>query len=223
MKFTGPGRLGRFATRLAILFVPPYKATVPLARLTDRGFIAPSAVLHHGNLTLGRHIYIGDRVTIFEGRGGGSVTIGDRVHLHQDTIIENGEGGVLTIGDGTSIQPRCQLNVYKGALHIGSNVQIAAGCGFYPYDHDLQAAGDDVAKDVTTRGGIVIEDGVWIGFGATVLDGVRIGRGAVVGAGAVVTRDLPAGAVAVGVPARVVKMRPQMEQDSSRDKRRAGL
>jgi len=223
MKFAVPGRLGRFATRIAILFVPPYKGTAPLARLTDRGFIAPSAVLHHSDLTIGSHVYIGDRVTIFESRRGGSITIGNRVHLHQDTIIENGEGGVLTIGDGTSIQPRCQFNVYKGTLRIGSNVQIAAGCGFYPYNHDFQAEGDGVAKELRTRGGIVIEDGVWIGFGVTVLDGVKIGRGAVIGAGAVVTQDLPEGAVAVGVPARVVKMRAQVERDSSRDRRRAGL
>jgi len=40
-----------------------------------------------------------------------------------------------------------------------------------------------------------------------VLDGVRIGKGAVIAAGAVVNQDIPDGAIAVGVPARVAKMR----------------
>ena len=48
---------------------------------------------------------------------------------------------------------------------------------------------------------------VWIGHGAIVLPGVSIGTGAAVGAGAVVTQDLPPFAVAVGVPARVLRFR----------------
>jgi acetyltransferase-like isoleucine patch superfamily enzyme len=58
-----------------------------------------------------------------------------------------------------------------------------------------------------SKGGIVIEDDVWLGVGVIVLDGVRIGRGAVVGAGAVVTKDLPPNSISSGAPARVVKMR----------------
>ena len=48
---------------------------------------------------------------------------------------------------------------------------------------------------------------VWIGHGAIVLPGVRVGNGAAIGAGAVVSRDIPDFAVAVGVPARVIKYR----------------
>ncbi|WP_394214974.1 sugar O-acetyltransferase [Brachybacterium vulturis] len=52
---------------------------------------------------------------------------------------------------------------------------------------------------------IVIGDNVWLGGGVTVLPGVRIGDNAVIGASAVVTRDVPAGVVAVGNPARVLR------------------
>ena len=58
-----------------------------------------------------------------------------------------------------------------------------------------------------TKGDIVVGDDAWLGFGVIVLDGVRIGKGAVVGAGSVVSDDIPDGSIAVGVPARVVKMR----------------
>jgi acetyltransferase-like isoleucine patch superfamily enzyme len=58
-----------------------------------------------------------------------------------------------------------------------------------------------------SKGPIVVEDGVWLGVGTKILAGVRIGRGAVIGAGSIVTHDVPAGAIAIGVPARVVRMR----------------
>ena len=48
---------------------------------------------------------------------------------------------------------------------------------------------------------------VWIGAHSLVMDGVRIGDGAVVGAGAVVTRDVPDYAIAVGSPAKVIRLR----------------
>jgi maltose O-acetyltransferase len=52
---------------------------------------------------------------------------------------------------------------------------------------------------------IVIGDNVWLGGGAIVCPGVTIGADTVVGAGSVVTRDLPAGVVAVGSPANVIR------------------
>jgi maltose O-acetyltransferase len=51
----------------------------------------------------------------------------------------------------------------------------------------------------------VVADNVWLGGGVIVLPGVTIGEDTVVGAGAVVSRDLPAGVVAVGSPARVIR------------------
>jgi serine O-acetyltransferase len=54
------------------------------------------------------------------------------------------------------------------------------------------------------RGGVpVLEDDIFIGSGAKVIGGVRLGTGARVGANAVVLSDVPAGATAVGIPARV--------------------
>jgi maltose O-acetyltransferase len=54
---------------------------------------------------------------------------------------------------------------------------------------------------------VVIEEDVWIGAHAIIMPGVTIGRGAVVGAGAVVTTDVEPRAIVVGVPAKVLKFR----------------
>lgn len=62
-------------------------------------------------------------------------------------------------------------------------------------------------KDATSKGPIKIGHDVWIGQDSIVLSGVEIGTGAVIGAGAVVTKDIPPYAVAVGVPAKVIKYR----------------
>jgi serine O-acetyltransferase len=61
----------------------------------------------------------------------------------------------------------------------------------------------------------VIEDDAQLGVGAKVLGPVRVGRGAIVGANAVVLHDVPAGAVVVGIPARVLRLRGQPMQDST--------
>jgi acetyltransferase-like isoleucine patch superfamily enzyme len=206
MQFAGLGFFGRIATWIATWFSPPYKGSRHLARYNPKGYIATSAAIHHANLKLGANVFIGDRVTIFQAESG-TVELGDRVHLHQDTCIETGHGGSLKIGPDTHIQPRCQFSAYKSPIQIGRGVMIAPNCAFYPYDHGV-APGELINKQpLETKGGIIVDDDAWLGFGAIVLDGVRIGKGAVVGAGAVVTKDVPDGAIAAGVPARVINTR----------------
>jgi acetyltransferase-like isoleucine patch superfamily enzyme len=208
MRHAGLGPWGRFATRLAVCFVPPYKERSYLAQLNPHGYIAPSAIVRHPGLQLGAHVFIGDQVIIYQAQQtGGPVRLGDRVRLHRDSIIEVGSGGSLTIGADTHIQPRCQFSAYEAPIRIGCGVQIAPYCAFYPYDHGFAPGIPIREQPLTTKGGITIGDEAWLGVGVIVLDGVRIGQGAVIGAGAVVVSDIPDDAIAVGVPASVVKMR----------------
>ncbi len=207
MLSAGIGIFPRTATRLATWFVPPYYKRITLARIHPRGYTSPSATICHSGLRMGANVFIDDNVLIYQGDGGGEVELADCVHLYRDTIIQTGRGGSLTVGPYTHIQPRCQFSAYMSPIRIGSYVQIAPNCAFYPYDHGF-AAGQPIWKQpLRTKGGIIIDDDAWLGVGVIVLDGVRIGRGAVIGAGSVVTHDVPDGAVAAGVPARVVRMR----------------
>lgn len=65
----------------------------------------------------------------------------------------------------------------------------------------------DVENESTVKGPIIVEDDVWIGFGATIMSGVHIGKGAVVAAGAVVTKDVPSYGIVGGVPAKLIRYR----------------
>lgn len=210
MRNSGLSTLGRISAYFAAWFTPPYKGRTYLAHITSKSFISPDAIISHKAVHLEENVFIGEGVIIYQTGSEGHVRIGKGSHLHKDIIIETGAGGGLTVGSDTHIQPRCQFSAYKGQIRIGNGVQIAPYCAFYPYNHGF--APDKLIKEqpLQTKGGIVIEDDAWLGVGVIVLDGLRIGKGAVIGAGSVVTRDIPDGAIAAGVPARVVKMRSEL-------------
>ena len=127
-----------------------------------------------------------------------------------------------TVGEGANFEPtfRCEFgaNIHLGArffanfdcvmldgapITIGDDVLVGPKVGLYTSNHALDLA-ERVAGACRARP-ITIGDGVWLAGGVTVLPGVTIGAGAVVGAGSVVTRDVPAGTVAAGNPARVLR------------------
>tara|TARA_B100001059_G_scaffold99509_1_gene99094 strand:+ start:13020 stop:13679 length:660 start_codon:yes stop_codon:yes gene_type:complete len=53
----------------------------------------------------------------------------------------------------------------------------------------------------------IVENDVWIGYGAIVMDGIKISNGSIIGAGSIVTKDIPPYAIAVGIPAKIIKFR----------------
>jgi maltose O-acetyltransferase len=89
------------------------------------------------------------------------------------------------------------------AVTIGDDVQIGPNAQLLTATHPLEP---DARRDKREAAEpIVISANVWLGGGVIVCPGVTIGSDTVVGAGSVVMRDLPAGVVAVGSPARVLR------------------
>lgn len=76
----------------------------------------------------------------------------------------------------------------------------------YPFQQMLNMVSNEY-RDAVSKGDIVVEDDVWIGYRATILSGVHIGQGAIIAAGAVVTSDVPPYAIYGGVPAKLIKYR----------------
>ena len=208
----GCNRSGRVATWLGTIGGGSYRALHALASVVpSKGYIAPSAEIIEVELRLGLNVFVGERVVIARWAGKGFVELGDRVEINRETYLELFDGGYVTIGAGAAIQPRCQFTAAVQPIHIGPRVQIASYCAFYPYDHGIAPGMAIVDQPLVSKGPIVVEEGAWLGLGVIVLSGVKIGQGAVVAAGSVVTQDIPAGAIAVGTPARVVKYRDQMQ------------
>lgn len=92
------------------------------------------------------------------------------------------------------------LAMARGGITIEDDVMIAANVQLLTNNHDLHD------RQVLLCKPILIQKGAWIGAGATILPGVSIGRYAVVGAASVVTKDVPDYGVAVGSPAKVIRM-----------------
>lgn len=206
MRFDPFGPFGKYTCFMATLFSRQYKAQVELSRYNKKGFVSISAKISHNDLHTGEHVFIGDRVVIYQ-QNASLVELGNHVQLYSDIIIESGDGGKLIIGDNVHIQPNCFLMAYIGTIKIGHRVEMAPNCALYPYNHGTRLNEPIRIQNCVTKGGIHVGDDAWLGYGVVVLDGVSIGKGAVIGAGAIVTSDIPDNAIACGVPARVIRMR----------------
>ena len=175
---------------------------------------------YHSDLQLGRHVYIAPRVLIVETPEGGAIALADKVAVHRDVILETGREGSIQVAAGSSIHPGCQLKAYIAPIQIGEGVMIAANVALYSYDHGMVPDLTIRSQPLTAKGPIIIHNEAWIGTGAIILSGVTIGEGAVVAAGSVVTKDIPAGAIAAGNPARIIKHRNELIHAGSDDEQR---
>lgn len=134
----------------------------------------------------------------------GGATIGKGVRLNTPFIIQNAEKGFgnLMIGNNCHIGKDVMMDM-AGKVFIGNNVTISMRSSIITHFD----AGDSALKKTYPRseGTVSIGDNAYIGCGAVLLHGVSVGEGSLVGAGAVVKDDIPAGKLAAGVPARIIR------------------
>jgi maltose O-acetyltransferase len=112
------------------------------------------------------------------------------------------EYGNIGIGEGTFVNVDAVV-LDVAPVTIGAACQIATRVQLLTATHPI----DPEPRRIGWESGapITLADNVWLGGGVIVCPGVTIGQDTVVGAGAVVTKDLPAGVVAAGVPARILR------------------
>src|SRR5262249_13515208 len=142
--------------------------------------------------------------------GEGRIAVGRGVYVARGSwllTLPGAEGGaVLEIGAGTQIAGNCSLSAGRSGRR-GRAGLLARGVYVADHRHAFEDPSRPVlAQGVTGIAPVEIGDGAWLGEHVVVCPGVRIGRGAVIGANAVVLDDVPDHAVAVGAPARVVRL-----------------
>jgi acetyltransferase-like isoleucine patch superfamily enzyme len=207
-----PGALGLFLRRLfwpglfgfcgeGVLFGEGLVLRHPgRIRLGDRVVIGEGCVLDARSDGTGPGLALGDDVILSVGVSltckGGSIAVGDRTGFGTGTIIQSIGENPVVIGDDVILGPRCY--VVGGASYRTDRLDLPIR---------LQGIADD--------GGVTIGNDVWLGANVTVLGGVTVGSGAVAAAGAVVTHDLPELSVAMGIPARTVRIRGEKPDPSA--------
>lgn len=138
----------------------------------------------------------------------GTLLLGNRVRFVSRPIpleIAVGLGATLEIGDKSFIN-------YGGSIAAMARVTIGPSATIGPHclimDNDFHELDPNRRDEMPESRPVVLERNVWLGARVIVLPGVTIGENSVIGAGSVVSKNVPAGVIAAGVPARVIRELP---------------
>ena len=145
-------------------------------------------------VALGRNVVLNDFINLYGCRIGDNTKIGPFVEIQKNATI------------GRNCKISSHSFICEGVI-IEDNVFIGHGVMFINdrYPRAATPSGKLQSEDdwevVPTR----ICQGASVGSSATILCGITIGEDAIIGAGSVVVGNSPAGMIAVGNPARVIK------------------
>ncbi|MCX7975297.1 MAG: acyltransferase [Candidatus Aminicenantes bacterium] len=165
---------------------------------------------HPHKIKLGRNCVLDDFVVLdAKGKSPEGIEIGDNVYIGRNTVLSCKDGSI-SIGDYSNIAGNCSL-LSETQIKLGKYVFVAGHCY-------IVAGGnhrfDDLTKPIMfqpsiSKGGVIIEDDVWLGAGCLILDGVTVGRGSVIAAGTILTQSVPEYSVVIG--SRSVRRRDRRE------------
>ena len=163
-------------------------------------------IRHPHKVRIGDNVYIDDNCLLdAKGESNAGITIGSGAFVGRNSILSC-KNGDIELADGANIGFNCEI-FSASRVTIGRDTLLAAYCYVIGGDHDFSDPAAAVIAQGRRSSGVTIGAGAWLGAGAKILDGVAIADRAVIGAGAVVREAVPEGAIAVGVPARVVGQR----------------
>jgi len=165
-------------------------------------------IRHPKKIVIGNNVVFDDNSVIdAKGIGNKGILIADNVLIGRNSVLSC-KGGDIEIGEFSNIGPD-NIIISESSIIIGKYVftsgklyMIAGG------NHSFDRKDIPIWKQPSvSKGGILIEDDVWIGASSTILDGVKIGTGAVIGAATLVHKKIKPYTVSLGIPAQLVKKR----------------
>ena len=163
-------------------------------------------IRHPHKVRIGSNVVIDDNCLIdAKGDSNAGITIGSGVFIGRNSILSC-KNGDIAIADGANIGFNCEV-FSASRVAIGRDTLLAAYCYVIGGDHDFSDPSAAVLAQSRRSAGVTIGAGAWLGAGAKFLVGVTMGDRAIVGAGAVVREPVADGAIAVGIPARIVGQR----------------
>jgi acetyltransferase-like isoleucine patch superfamily enzyme len=137
-----------------------------------------------------------------------NIDIGDRVYVGHQAILKGYYKGLMKIGAGTWIGQQCFFHS-AGDIIIGENVGVGPGVKIITSTHDEEGRDVPILHSRICFAPVVIGDDCDLGVGSIILPGTVLGKGVQVGAGAVAKGTFEDYSVIAGVPARVIRTRPE--------------
>lgn len=122
-----------------------------------------------------------------------------------DTQLSNVEN--IFVGKNTYVNSGMIIAGKNSRIYIGNNCLISFGVHIRTDMHNYKDKIELILNQGHSERDIIINDDVWVGYGAQIMPGVVIGKGAVVASGCIVTKSVPEYAVVAGVPGKIISYR----------------
>jgi acetyltransferase-like isoleucine patch superfamily enzyme len=181
-------------------------------------FIASGVQLRNiSGIRFGRGVTL-ERGVIIDGLAEHGVVLNDDVSIGAYSLIRCSTAANVGAGIAFGANSSCDAYSFFGAggfVSIGRNVIMGQHVAFHAEAHNFERTDIPIRAQGVTMKPITIEDDCWIGANATFLGGAYVAKGSIVGAGAVVNKTFPAFSIIAGVPAKIIKMREAVPQEST--------